>query len=191
MTSAHLPPSATDLSGYSLEITWHDDDARTDIRLDEVEVASQVIADDDLWIESFSFGCDGLARMLEALASLANPDFDELGVTGLTVVVTDRAAGGHMFVQYSSADGIDMFDSGSASWLNGGPCVLDQIEKPLRLGDLSRVDTSGDAEQRRGAVGRFADPDEGLATDVDAPILLSLDVDGQLVCEFDKRPQDV
>lgn len=180
-----------DLGRYSLRVNWYESDAETDFRLTDVESVRQLILSEDLWPDGFSSDCPSPVVVLEALASLANPDFDELHVNGMIVVVAHRTEGGHCFVPSSSnEEGVEVLGSGSASWLSGGPCVFDQSEELLRLGDLYWVDTRGDVEQQRVVVGRFPDPSAGLAAAVEASIFFSFDANGELHCELDNWPQD-
>lgn len=182
----------SDTTNPMVHVTWLDDDeAKTEFPLDDLQSAAELAAAEDLWLDSVTSNCTDLGLLLDRLAPLANPELDEISVNEITVVVATRLGGGYCFVPYGSNEaGVELLGSGSASWLSGGPCVFDQREKLLRLGDFYWVDTRGDAEQQRVAVGRFTDEAQGLTAVVKASIFFSFDADGELQCELDNWPQD-
>ena len=138
----------------------------------------------------FSSDCEDLVLVLEAIAPLIDPDFDEGTVNGVEVVVADHCDGGHWLVPTRDHHEVEILGSGSAHWLSIGPCSFDQSEDLLRLGDLYWVDTHGDVERQRIVVGRFSDPATGLAAAVGKSKFFRFDASGSLECELDSWPQD-
>lgn len=181
----------SETTDLTLHIAWYENsEARTEFPLNDVRAAADLAAAEDLWLDSVRCNLTDLGLLLDRLSPLANPDLDEIDVNGIIVVVADRVGGGHCFVPYSNEEGVEVLGSGSASWLSGGPCLFDQSEELLRIGDFYWVETRGDAEQQRVAVGRFDDEAQGLAAAVEASIYFSFDSGGELVCELDDWPQD-
>jgi hypothetical protein len=179
-----------DPSLYTLHVEWYDDDTRCDYRLSDAAAVGRLALEDDLVAVSFSSDCPDRSRLLECLAPLAHPDMDEIDVNNVAVVIANGPGAGSSFVPMDDEPGVEVLAAGSATWASGGPCEFAQYEELLRFGQLYWVNTTGDSERQRVAVGRFDTEADGLAAAVAASFFFSFDPDGELVCELDSWTQE-
>lgn len=180
----------SELSSFSLTVEWWDGASRSEFGLNDIDEVARIVREENALPVGFSSDCDDFVRLLEVLAPLIDPDFDEGTVNGIPVVVAEHCEGGYWLVPTVHHSSVEVLHSRSAHWLSVGPCSFDQSESILRIGDLYWVDTSGDTEQQRIVVGRFSDPTAGLAAAVERAVFFTLDDSGSVVCELDGWPQD-
>lgn len=174
-----------------LHIKWYPESAApVDARLNDVPEMVEHMLQHDLYPVEITSDCPDLARLLEHIFPLGRLGGGEVTINDRTYFTGANLSGGATFVPETDKLGVDTIASGSSSWLSGGPCVFDQFEDIIRVGDLYWVDTVGDAQYRRLFVGRFTDPDEGLAAAVRNSFFFRLDDKGEPVCELDSWPQD-
>lgn len=157
------------------------------IELGDLEGIRAAAARTQLHIESFDTNCEDFLEVLEALSPFAEHFSwgDETVIDGVQVEVAFHVNGGNWFVpnQYESC--VNWIADGKASWETIGPCIFDQGESLLSLGNLYWVDTHGDMDQQRVVVGRFDDEEQARAALAEASIYFSYRPETGLVCELD------
>ena len=158
------------------------------IALDDVDLINSTAAETSLDIDSFETNCDDFVTVLEALAPFAERFGwgDELLIGGVGVEVADHVNGTSWFVPSSDAAGVVWIDSGRAAWETIGPCIFNQSEDLLRMGNLYWVNTHGDTDQQRIVVGRFDDEVEAIKALAEASIYFTFHPEKGLICGLDE-----
>jgi hypothetical protein len=173
--------------GLRVRIEWQGKKAPTEV---ELSGAKEAIDSTKFWPASIACEALGTVDALEVLACLADPDMESVVINGIEARVVEDATGGYCFIPVVEVDGVEVLDSGSSSWLPGGPCVMEQFEQICRYRDLYWVEASGDSESRCVAVGRFDDLIKGVSAAVEASLYFSIDAAGVVTCELDEGPQE-
>jgi len=185
-----MPPDLIP-ADYRLHIEWHPEAAApVDARLSDVPEIVEHMLQHDLYPAEITSDCPDLARLLEHIFPLGRLGGGEVTINGRTYFTGENLEGGATFVPETGNPGVETIASGCSTWLSSGPCVFDQFEDIIRVGDLYWVDTVGDIECRRLFIGRFSDPDEAITVAVPNSFFFGYNDNGELVSALDSGPQE-
>lgn len=169
-----------------VKITWYGKEKPVQIPLTHTDEIQDTIDVSPSYVESFSCDLVGLTTLLDALQPIAHPDLDEITINGVMVFAALIADENWQFVPEISHSEVEILCESSASWLPGGPCVMEQSERILRFGDLYWVEAHGDWAYGRFIVGRYTSSDQGIKASVALSSYFSYDKNGKVVCELDE-----
>ena len=179
--------SPTDQSDVRVTVRWRRQPKVRQVLLSEL---AAVIDRRIAW--PVSFECEALSacETLVALSPFADPDLDAVDINGIEAQVATTPTGHFGFVPSVDMPGVEIVAFSSASWLRGGPVVLDQSETIYRFDNLYWSEVRGDFENQRVVVGQFKIRRQGISAAASASVYFSIDDNGRLTCELDDWPQD-
>lgn len=178
------------IEGPTVEIGWYGKKKPIHMPLGDLAGIQNLIERSTSSAASITCEAVELLDLYEILRPLADPDLEEIEINGVTTLIATTTAGDYAFVPYTHSKGVEILYSSSASWLPGGPCVMEQHEMILRYRDLFWVDTSGDSENSRKIAGHFGHLDTGLTAAVALSTYCHLNSAGEITCELDEWGQE-
>ena len=190
------PTSGDELQDSLLRVSWYTETDLThqNFRVRDIPLIKGLIENNDYQLAWLMSDFDDLGLVVAALAPLAYADYDDrsVSINGYELSGADAPDGEYAFVPSLPYEfpGVYELGSGSASWLPGGPCLMQQYEYIFSLSDIYWVHAEGDSENGRRVVGRFETLKEGLAAAVAASNYFSINRRGKLICELDSWPHE-
>jgi hypothetical protein len=168
-------------------ITWDKEPKMREVRLGGLSAALDARAIGPRAMECRSLdACEALV----IFSPFAQEDMDVVEINGIHAQIASRPTGGFGFVPSVDTPGVEILAHGSASWLPGGPIVMDQAEAIYRFEDLYWTEAQGDVENQRVVVGQFGTLEDGVRAAAHASVYFTVDDAGKLICDLDDWPQD-
>lgn len=117
-------------------IGWNGERRLDRLPLDDSTAIQKTIERSRSSVASITCETVELPDLFEILQPLADPDLEEIKINGVTARIATTTDDDYAFVPDAHSDGVEILFASSATWLSGGPCVMEQHEMIRRYREL-------------------------------------------------------